>query len=78
MELEIELGRLAGAEQFIQDAMADPRIDASGLPLFVFTQAGSAFDVAVNRAWAGALTLIVIVLLLTVIARFLTRRNRLG
>ena len=49
----------------------------SGLPLFVFTQAGSAFDVAVNRAWAGALTLIVIVLLLTVIARLLTRRNRL-
>ena len=40
--------------------------------------AGSAFQVAVNRAWAGALTLIVIVLLLTVIARLLTRRNRLG
>jgi phosphate transport system permease protein len=50
----------------------------SGLPLFVFTQAGSAFAVAVNRAWAGALTLIVIVLLLTVIARVLTRRNRLA
>ena len=50
----------------------------SGLPLFVFAQAGSAFQVAVNRAWAGALTLIVIVLLLTVIARLLTRRNRLG
>src|SRR5207302_9341968 len=49
----------------------------SGLPLFVFAQAGSAFDVAINRAWAGALTLIVIVLLLTVIARLLTRRNRL-
>jgi phosphate transport system permease protein len=49
----------------------------SGLPLFVFTQAGSAFDVAVNRAWAGALTLIAIVLLLTVVARILTRRNRL-
>ena len=49
----------------------------SGLPLFVFSQAGSAFEVAVNRAWAGALTLIVIVLLLTVAARLLTRRNRL-
>ena len=49
----------------------------SGLPLFVFAQAGSAFDVAINRAWAGALTLIAIVLLLTVIARLLTRRNRL-
>jgi len=49
----------------------------SGLPLFVFNQAGSAFAVAVSRAWAGALTLIAIVLLLTVLARLLTRRNRL-
>jgi phosphate transport system permease protein len=49
----------------------------SALPLYVFQQAGSAFDVAVNRAWAGALTLIAIVLLLTMIARLLTRRNRL-
>src|SRR5207237_770327 len=47
----------------------------SGLPLFVFSQAGSAFAVAIRRAWAGALTLIVVVLLLTVVARLLTRRN---
>jgi phosphate transport system permease protein len=49
----------------------------SGLPLFVFNQAGSAFGVAVARAWAGALTLITIVLILTVLARLLTRRNQL-
>ncbi|MDQ1375167.1 MAG: phosphate transport system permease protein [Actinomycetota bacterium] len=49
----------------------------SALPLYVFSQAGSAFDVAVNRAWAGALTLIAVVLLLTTAARLLTRRNRL-
>jgi len=49
----------------------------ASLPLFVFSQAGSAYDVAVNRAWAGALTLIAIVLILTVIARVLTGRNRL-
>ncbi|TML95410.1 MAG: phosphate ABC transporter permease PstA [Actinobacteria bacterium] len=49
----------------------------SDLPLFVFNQAGSAFGVAVARAWAGALTLITIVLLLTVLARLLTRRNQL-
>jgi len=49
----------------------------SGLPLFVFQQAGSAFDVAVHRAWAGALTLIVIVLLLTVIARLVAGRTQL-
>ena len=50
----------------------------SGLPLFVFSQAGSAFAVAIRRAWAGALTLIVVVLVLTVAARLLTRRNRLA
>ena len=49
----------------------------SGLPLFVFAQASSAFDVAVRRAWAGALTLIVIVLVLTAAARVVTGRSRL-
>lgn len=49
----------------------------SGLPLYVFSQAGSAFDVAVQRAWAGALTLIVIVLVLTVTARLLAGRSRI-
>ena len=49
----------------------------SALPLFVFSQASSAFDTAIQRAWAGALTLIGVVLLLTVIARLLTRRSRL-
>ena len=49
----------------------------SGLPLFVFSQASSAFDVAVRRAWAGALTLIVVVMLLTVAARIVTGRSRL-
>jgi phosphate transport system permease protein len=46
----------------------------SSLPLFVFSQASSAFDTAIDRAWAGALTLIAVVLVLTVIARLLTRR----
>jgi phosphate transport system permease protein len=50
----------------------------SALPLFVFQQAGSAFDVAIDRAWAGALTLILIVMLLYVTARLLTRRNALA
>ncbi len=47
----------------------------SGLPLYVFSQAGSAFDVAVRRAWAGALTLIVIVLVLTAAARVVAGRS---
>lgn len=48
----------------------------SSLPLFVFSQAGSSFDVAIERAWGGALTLIVIVLLLTFIARVLSGRTQ--
>jgi phosphate transport system permease protein len=50
----------------------------SGLPLFVFDQAGRSSTFAVDRAWAGALTLIVVVLVLYVAARLLTRRNRLA
>jgi len=47
------------------------------LPLFVFRQASSAFDTAIDRAWAAALTLIVVVVVLTVVARLLTIRNQL-
>jgi len=43
----------------------------------VFSQASSDFQTAVDRARAGALTLIAVVLLLTVAARLVTRRNRL-
>jgi phosphate transport system permease protein len=50
----------------------------SALPLFVFDQASSPFKNPLERAWAGALTLIVVVLVLTTIARLLTRRNRLA
>jgi len=47
----------------------------SGLPLFVFSQASSAFEVAVRRAWAGALTLIAVVLVLTAAARVISSRS---
>jgi phosphate transport system permease protein len=49
----------------------------SALPLFVYQQATSPFNVAVTRAWGAALVLIVFVLILSVIARLVTRRNRL-
>jgi phosphate transport system permease protein len=48
----------------------------SNLSLFVFQNASSAFDVAVRRAWAAALTLIIVVLLLITVARLLGRFNR--
>jgi phosphate transport system permease protein len=50
----------------------------SGLPLYVFDQATSSARGAVDRAWAAALALIVVVVLLYVAARLITRKNRLG
>nr|WP_211176743.1 phosphate ABC transporter permease PstA [Pseudonocardia acidicola] len=46
------------------------------LPLFVFGEAGLPNDTAVARAWAGALTLILIVLLLNIAARLIARLAR--
>jgi phosphate transport system permease protein len=45
------------------------------LPAFVFDQTGRSFDVAVQRAWAGALVLIAFVVVLYLTARLLTRSN---
>jgi phosphate transport system permease protein len=47
------------------------------LPLFVFSQAALPNNTAVDRAWSGALTLIILVLVLTTVARLLTRRSAL-
>ncbi|MEU7861831.1 phosphate ABC transporter permease PstA [Nonomuraea sp. NPDC049141] len=44
-----------------------------GLPLFVFDQAGRPNVTAVDRAWTGALTLILIVMLLNLVARLIAR-----
>jgi phosphate transport system permease protein len=43
------------------------------LPLFIFDQASRPNDTAINRAWAAALTLIVIIMLLNLVARVITR-----
>ncbi|MFI7047287.1 phosphate ABC transporter permease PstA [Streptosporangium sandarakinum] len=42
-----------------------------GLPLYVFDQARRPTDIAVDRAWTGALTLILIVMLLNLVARLI-------
>jgi phosphate transport system permease protein len=49
----------------------------SAMSLFVFNQAESAYSTAIDRAWAGAFTLIAIVIILYVGARLLARRNAL-
>lgn len=61
-----------GADAINNDPFHGPQ---SGLPLFVFDQAGRPNDVAVDRAWAGALTLILIVMALNVVARLAVRRR---
>jgi len=50
----------------------------ASLPLYVFGGAGSSSNFDVDRAWAAALTLILIVVVLYVGARLLTRRNSLA
>lgn len=47
----------------------------SGLGLYVFGQAQRPAHVAIDRAWAGALTLILVVMLLSLIARLIARRT---
>ena len=47
----------------------------SSLPLFVFQGAGSSSQFDVDRAWAAALTLLVVVGVLYVAARVITRRS---
>jgi phosphate transport system permease protein len=56
----------------------DPlRNNQSSLALFVYQQAGDASKYAPARAWTAALTLVALVLLLTIAAKLLARRNRL-
>lgn len=49
----------------------------SSLALFVYQQAGDASKFAPARAWTAALTLVALVLVLTIAAKLLARRNRL-
>jgi phosphate transport system permease protein len=50
----------------------------SSLALFVYQQAGDASKYAPARAWTAALTLVTIVLVLTIAAKLLARRNKLS
>ncbi|ASW56938.1 phosphate ABC transporter permease PstA [Plantactinospora sp. KBS50] len=50
----------------------------SSLSLFVYQQAGEASRYSPDRAWTAALTLVGLVLILTIAAKLLSRRNRLS
>ena len=48
------------------------------LPTQIFSDLGQNTDQFVNRAWGSALTLVALILLLNLIARFVSRRSRLA
>ena len=50
----------------------------NSLPVQIFTDVGQAQDRLVARAWGAALTLVLLVLVLTLIARLVARRSRLA
>jgi phosphate transport system permease protein len=50
----------------------------NALPLMIFSDIQSPRNEVVTRAWGAALTLVLLILLLNVIARFASRRSRLG
>ena len=49
----------------------------NSLPLQIFNDVGQAQDRLVERAWGAALTLVLMILVLTLIARLVQRRSRL-
>ncbi len=50
----------------------------SSLPLYVYQQAGDAQQTAVDRAWTAALTLILVIMVLNLLARLVTRRSTIS
>ena len=60
-----------GAFKIVPELLGSPQ---AALPLIIFNEARGPFEPAHARAWAGALELMLLVLLLTLIARAIGRR----
>jgi phosphate transport system permease protein len=50
----------------------------NALPLQIYSDITSPRDIVVSRAWGAALTLVVLVLILNLIARAIARRSRVA
>ncbi|MCB2179803.1 phosphate ABC transporter permease PstA [bacterium] len=61
-----------GAYTIVPELLGSPQ---SALPLIIFNEARGPFEPAHARAWAGALELMLLVLLLTLIARSISRKT---
>jgi phosphate transport system permease protein len=62
-----------GAFKIVPELLGSPQ---AALPLIIFNEARGPFEPAHARAWAGALELMMMVLLLTLIARGISRRTQ--
>lgn len=64
-----------GAFRIVPELLGKPQ---SALPLIIFNEARGPFEAAHARAWAGALELMLLVLILTVLARRIGSRSQVG
>jgi phosphate transport system permease protein len=64
-----------GAQSVVLGLQGDGQ---TALPMLIFREARGAFEAGQQRAWAGALELMALVLILTVIARTIGARSRYG
>jgi phosphate transport system permease protein len=55
----------------------DPTLQMNSLPVQIFNDVRQAQSNIVDRAWASALTLVAMILLLTLVARLIQRRSRM-
>ncbi|MGK2850691.1 MAG: phosphate ABC transporter permease PstA [Candidatus Limnocylindrales bacterium] len=62
-----------GTPYLVTSLVGEPQ---TALPLLIFEGARLPFEASQARAWAGALELVVIVLSLTILARFIARRGQ--
>jgi phosphate transport system permease protein len=62
----------------VKGASGDLGAPMNSLPMQIFSDVGQAQDRLVERAWGGALTLVLMILLLTTVARLISRRSRLA
>jgi phosphate transport system permease protein len=60
----------------VQAAPADLNAPLNSLPAQIFHDVGQAQDRLVARAWGAALALVLMILLLTTVARLVSRRSR--
>ena len=63
---------------FVFGVNADLSQRMNSLPLQIFNDVGQAQDRLVQRAWGAALTLVLLVLALTLVARLIQRRSKLA